>query len=442
MTTSAHRPERVVVVGGQDWDQVVTAARENAAEHAGERIVVNMGPQHPSTHGVLRLILEIEGETIVEARCGIGYLHTGIEKNLEFRTWTQGVTFVTRMDYLSPFFNETVYCLGVEKLLDVTDAIPERASVIRVMMMELNRISSHLVALATGGMELGAMTAMFLGFRERELILSVFETITGLRMNNAYIRPGGVAVDLPDEAMPQLHELLTLLPERLRDLENLLNENYIWKARTVGVGYLDLTGCMALGITGPVLRSTGLPHDLRKTQPYCGYETYDFDVITDDRCDSYGRYLIRVKEMRESIKIVEQCVERLEGLAGAPVMIDDKKLAWPADLKVGPDGLGNSPEHIAKIMGRSMEGLIHHFKIVTEGFRVPAGQVYAAVESPRGELGVHMVSDGGTRPYRVHYRDPSFTNLQAVAAMCEGGMVADAIAAVASIDPVMGGVDR
>ena len=442
MTTSAHRPERVVVVGGQDWDQVVTAARENAAEHAGERIVVNMGPQHPSTHGVLRLILEIEGETIVEARCGIGYLHTGIEKNLEFRTWTQGVTFVTRMDYLSPFFNETVYCLGVEKLLDVTDAIPERASVIRVMMMELNRISSHLVALATGGMELGAMTAMFLGFRERELILSVFETITGLRMNNAYIRPGGVAVDLPDEAMPQLHELLTLLPERLRDLENLLNENYIWKARTVGVGYLDLTGCMALGITGPVLRSTGLPHDLRKTQPYCGYETYDFDVITDDRCDSYGRYLIRVKEMRESIKIVKQCVERLEGLAGAPVMIDDKKLAWPADLKVGPDGLGNSPEHIAKIMGRSMEGLIHHFKIVTEGFRVPAGQVYAAVESPRGELGVHMVSDGGTRPYRVHYRDPSVTNLQAVAAMCEGGRVADAIAAVASIDPVMGGVDR
>ncbi|TRW81218.1 NADH-quinone oxidoreductase subunit D [Mycolicibacterium sp. 018/SC-01/001] len=442
MTTSAHRPERVVVVGGQDWDQVVIAARENAAEHAGERIVVNMGPQHPSTHGVLRLILEIEGETIVEARCGIGYLHTGIEKNLEFRTWTQGVTFVTRMDYLSPFFNETVYCLGVEKLLDITDAIPERASVIRVMMMELNRISSHLVALATGGMELGAMTAMFLGFRERELILSMFETITGLRMNHAYIRPGGVAVDLPDEAMPQLHELMTLLPERLRDLENLLNENSIWKARTVGVGYLDLTGCMALGITGPVLRSTGLPHDLRKAQPYCGYETYDFDVITDDRCDSYGRYLIRVKEMRESLKIVEQCVERLDRLAGAPVMIDDKKLAWPADLKVGPDGLGNSPEHIAKIMGRSMEGLIHHFKIVTEGFRVPAGQVYTAVESPRGELGVHMVSDGGTRPYRVHYRDPSFTNLQAVAAMCEGGMVADAIAAVASIDPVMGGVDR
>ncbi|WP_137149587.1 NADH dehydrogenase (quinone) subunit D [Mycolicibacterium sp. CR10] len=441
MTTS-QRPERVVVVGGQDWDEVVTAARQNAGEHAGERIVVNMGPQHPSTHGVLRLILEIEGETIVEARCGIGYLHTGIEKNLEFRNWTQGVTFVTRMDYLSPFFNETAYCLGVEKLLDVTDAIPERASVIRVMLMELNRISSHLVALATGGMELGAMTAMFLGFRERELILSVFESITGLRMNHAYIRPGGVAVDLPDDGLSQVRDLLELLPKRLTDLEDLLNENYIWKARTLGIGYLDLTGCMALGITGPVLRSTGLPHDLRKAQPYCGYETYDFDVITDDGCDSYGRYLIRVKEMRESIKIVEQCADRLERSVGQPVMIEDKKLAWPADLKLGPDGLGNSPEHIAKIMGRSMEGLIHHFKLVTEGIRVPAGQVYVAVESPRGELGVHMVSDGGTRPYRVHYRDPSFTNLQAVAAMCEGGMVADAIAAVASIDPVMGGVDR
>src|SRR6188472_225820 len=242
--------ERVIVVGGQDWDQVVAAARENAASHAGERIVVNMGPQHPSTHGVLRLILEIEGETIVEIRCGIGYLHTGIEKNLEFRTWTQGVTFVTRMDYLSPLFNETVYCLGVEKLLGVTDDIPERANVIRVMLMELNRISSHLVALATGGMELGAMSAMFFGFREREQILSVFETVTGLRMNSAYVRPGGLAADLPDEAIPQIRDLLQLLPKRLQDLEDLLNENYIWKARTVGVGYLDLAGCMALGITG------------------------------------------------------------------------------------------------------------------------------------------------------------------------------------------------
>ncbi len=435
MSTSSDS-ETAIILGGQDWEQVLAAAR---AGEAGERIVVNMGPQHPSTHGVLRLILEIEGETVVEARCGIGYLHTGIEKNLEYRTWTQGVTFVTRMDYLSPFFNETAYCLGVERLLDITDAIPQRASVIRVMLMELNRISSHLVALATGGMELGAMTPMFFGFRERELILSTFEAITGLRMNNAYIRPGGLAADLPDDGPERIAELLKVLPGRLRELSDLLTESYIWKARTQGVGYLDLTGCMALGVTGPVLRSTGLPHDLRKSQPYCGYETYDFDVVTDDAADCYGRYLIRVGEMTQSLRIVEQCLQRLEP---GPVMIEDKKLAWPADLQIGADGLGNSPAHIAKIMGTSMEGLIHHFKLVTEGIRVPAGQVYSAVESPRGELGVHMVSDGGTRPYRVHYRDPSFTNLQAVAATCEGGMVADVIAAVASIDPVMGGVDR
>ena len=439
MSTLDGPTDTVVMVGGQDWNEVVAAAAEASP---GERIVVNMGPQHPSTHGVLRLILEIEGETVTEARCGIGYLHTGIEKNLEYRNWTQGVTFVTRMDYLSPFFNETAYCLGVEKLLGVTDDIPERASVIRVLLMELNRISSHLVALATGGMELGAMSAMFFGFRERELVLNVFEAITGLRMNHAFIRPGGLAADLPDDGISRLRDLLKLLPIRLRDMENLLKENYIWKARTQGIGYLDLTGCMALGITGPILRSTGLPHDLRRAEPYCGYENYEFDVITDDGCDAYGRFLIRVKEMTESIRIAEQCVDKLEKLGPGPVMISDKKLAWPADLTLGPDGLGNSPEHIAKIMGSSMEALIHHFKIVTEGIRVPAGQVYVAVESPRGELGVHMVSDGGTRPYRVHYRDPSFTNLQAVAAMCEGGMVADAISAVASIDPVMGGVDR
>ncbi len=439
MSTPDGPTDTVVMVGGQDWNEVVAAAREAAA---GERIVVNMGPQHPSTHGVLRLILEIEGETVTEARCSIGYLHTGIEKNLEYRNWTQGVTFVTRMDYLAPFFNETAYCLGVEKLLGITDDIPERASVIRVLLMELNRISSHLVALATGGMELGAMSAMFFGFRERELVLNVFEAITGLRMNHAYIRPGGLAAGLPDDGISRLRDLLKLLPKRLRDMENLLKENYIWKARTQGIGYLDLTGCMALGITGPILRSTGLPHDLRRAQPYCGYENYEFDVITDDGCDAYGRFLIRVKEMTESIRIAEQCVDKLDKLGPGPVMISDKKLAWPADLMLGPDGLGNSPEHISKIMGSSMEALIHHFKIVTEGIRVPAGQVYVAVESPRGELGVHMVSDGGTRPYRVHYRDPSFTNLQAVAAMCEGGMVADAISAVASIDPVMGGVDR
>ncbi|GAA2387896.1 NADH dehydrogenase (quinone) subunit D [Gordonia cholesterolivorans] len=398
-----------------------------------------MGPQHPSTHGVLRLILEIDGETVTEARCGVGYLHTGIEKNLEYRTWTQGVTFVTRMDYLSPFFNETAYCLAVEKLLGITDDIPARASVIRVLLMELNRIASHLVALATGGMELGAVTPMFLGFGARETILDLFEDITGLRMNHAFIRPGGVSQDLPDGAEAKIAAVLDALGAQIGEVESLLTDNYIWKARTQGVGYLDLTGAMALGVTGPVLRAAGLPYDLRRSDPYCGYENYEFDVVTDTGCDAYGRYLIRVEEMKQSVRIARQCLDVLEP---GPVMVADRKLAWPADLAVGPDGLGNSPEHIAEIMGMSMEALIHHFKLVTEGMRVPSGQCYVAIESPRGELGVHMVSDGGTRPYRVHFRDPSFTNLQAVAAMCEGGLVADVITAVASIDPVMGGVDR
>ena len=425
---------RVYTVQGQDWDTI-----EGAAQGETERLVVNMGPQHPSTHGVLRLILEIEGETVTEARCGIGYLHTGIEKNMEYRSWTQGVTYVTRMDYLSPFFNETAYCLGVEKLLGITDQIPERATVIRVMMMELNRISSHLVALATGGMELGALTAMIFGFRERETVLDVFEMVSGLRMNSAYIRPGGVAQDLPEGAIEKIRDIVNTFPRRFKDNANMLVGNSIWMGRTSGIGVLDLSGCMALGITGPVLRATGLPQDLRKTDPYCGYETYDFNVITKDTSDAYGRFLIRIEEMGESLKIVEQCLDRLKP---GPVMVEDKRIAWPAQLSIGSDGQGNSLEHIRHIMGESMESLIHHFKLVTEGFQVPAGQVYSAVESPRGELGVHLVSDGGTRPYRVHYRDPSFTNLQAVAAMCEGGQIADVIAAVASIDPVMGGVDR
>jgi NADH-quinone oxidoreductase subunit D len=424
----------VYTVSGGDWDSISTPD-----EGERERIVVNMGPQHPSTHGVLRLILELEGETVVDTRCGIGYLHTGIEKNMEFRSWTQGVTFVTRMDYLSPFFNETAYCLGVEKLLGVTDQIPERASVIRVLMMELNRISSHLVALATGGMELGALTAMTFGFRERELILDIFEMVTGLRMNSAYVRPGGVAQDITDDQVARIRETLPLLRKRMKDTADLLVDNAIWMGRTVGVGYLDLAGCMALGVTGPILRSTGLPHDLRKSQPYCGYEDYEFEVPTQDTCDAYGRFLIRVAEMQESIKLVEQALDRLRP---GPVMVEDKKIAWPARLSIGGDGQGNSPEHIKEIMAQSMEALIHHFKLVTEGFSVPTGQVYSAIESPRGELGVHMVSDGGTRPYRVHYRDPSFNNLQATAAMSNGSMISDVIAAVASIDPVMGGVDR
>jgi NADH-quinone oxidoreductase subunit D len=432
---------RVFTVTGEDWNDLV---KEVSGANQDEQLVINMGPQHPSTHGVLRIVLTLSGETVTEARSVIGYLHTGIEKNMEYRTWTQGTTFVTRMDYLSPIFNEMAYCMGVEKLLGITDRVPERARVIRVMMSELNRIASHVMAVATYGMELGATTPFLFGLREREMVLDLFEYITGLRMNMAYIRPGGVSVDLPAGAVDKVGEFLKIMPRRIKEMRKLLDENPAFTRRTKDIAYLDLTGCMALGVTGPVLRAAGLPWDLRKSQPYSGYETYDFAVPTEKTCDVYGRYLVRMAEMEESVKIVAQALDRLSGaeLKGKPVMIEDKKIGWPAQLALGPDGFGNSPDHIAHIMGSSMEALIHHFKLVTEGFRVPAGQAYAAVESPRGELGAHVVSDGGTRPYRVHFRDPSFTNLQAIPATCEGGMIADVISAVASLDPVMGGVDR
>jgi NADH-quinone oxidoreductase subunit D len=424
---------RVFTVTGGDWDAMVDDVG------ADERIVVNMGPQHPSTHGVLRLILELEGETVTEARTVVGYLHTGIEKNLEYRNWTQGTTFVTRMDYLAPIFNEVGYCLAVEKLLGIEDQITERARTIRVLTMELNRISSHLVWLATTGMELGALSMMIYGFREREYILDIFELASGLRMNHAYIRPGGLAQDLPDEAIAKIREFLTWMPERIDMYERLLSGNTIWRERTQGVAVLEVSGCVALGITGPVLRAAGLPWDLRKTQPYCGYETYDFEVPVSQDADAWGRYQVRINEMRESVKIIRQAVDRLKP---GPIMVADKKIAWPAQLAVGSDGLGNSLEHVAKIMGQSMEALIHHFKLVTEGFRVPAGQVYVPIEAPRGELGIHAVSDGGTRPFRVHYREPSFVNLQAIPAVAEGGLLADVIVGGSSLDPVMGGCDR
>jgi NADH-quinone oxidoreductase subunit D len=438
---------RVYSASGEDWDEFTSAQSEGGDYEHGERLVLNMGPQHPSTHGVLRLILTLEGETVEEVRASIGYLHTGIEKNMEFRTWTQGVTFCTRMDYLMPFFNEATYCLGVERLLGIEDRIPERAQIIRVLMMEFNRISSHLQGIGPMGMELGATTIFLQGLRLRERILDIFELITGLRMNHAYIRPGGVAEDLPPGGLDKIREFLDYAPKLAHDLRTLIDANPVFIGRTKGVAYLDLAGCMALGITGPMLRSTGLPWDLRKSQPYCGYETYDFDVPVTDSCDAYGRYIVRMDEVAESIKIIKQCADRLADRGPSdpdkdPVMIRDAKIGWPARLSLGPDGLGPSPEHIAHIMGQSMEALIHHFKIITEGFRVPAGQVYVPVESARGELGAHVVSDGGTRPYRVHFRDPSFTNLQSIAALCEGGQVADVIPAIASIDPVMGGVDR
>ncbi|ROS76711.1 NADH dehydrogenase subunit D [Cellulomonas sp. PhB143] len=423
---------------GGDWADIAA----EAADLGEERIVVNMGPQHPSTHGVLRLMLEIDGETVREARCGIGYLHTGIEKNMEFRTWTQGVTFCTRMDYLAPLFQETGFCLATEKLLGITDDVPERASIIRVLVMELNRVSSHLVCLGTGGNEMGATTIMTLGFTAREEILRLLEAITGLRMNHAYVRPGGVVQDTPVGLADQVRSVLPKLRSYLVQLGDLMLANPIFKARLVGTGHLSLTGCMALGMTGPVLRSAGLPYDVRKTAPYCGYETYDFDVPTSSDADCYGRAVVRIEECYQSLRIVEQCLERLDATDGQPVMVADRKIALPSQLAIGTDGQGNSLEHIREIMGYSMEALIHHFKLVTEGFRVPAGQAWQTVEAPRGELGVHVVSDGGTRPYRAHFRDPSFNNLQAVAAVCEGGQVADVVVAVASLDPVLGGVDR
>src|SRR5271169_5153138 len=427
---------RVYMVSGEDWDEIVAAANEAGDFESGERIVVNMGPQHPSTHGVLRLVLTLEGETVAEVRPAIGYLHTGIEKNMEYRTWTQGVTFCTRADYLMPIFNETAYCLGVERLLGTEGRIPERAQIIRVRMMELNRVSSHLGGIAPMGLELGATTIYTQGARMRERVLDLLELITGLRMNHAYIRPGGVALDLPPGALEAIRAFDDGAPKLIHDLRTLIDANPIFIGRNKGIAYLDLQGCMALGVTGPMLRSTGLPWDLRKSQPYCGYETYDFDVPVTDTCDAYGRYMIRMDEIDQSMKIIRQCVDRLAERGQSdpdkdPVMIRDAKIGWPARLSLGPDGLGPSPEHIAHIMGQSMEALIHHFKIITEGFRVPAGQAYVPIESARGELGCHVVSDGGTRPYRAHLRDPSFHHLQAVSVLCEGGNLADVIPAIA-----------
>ena len=419
-----------VFVGGQDWDTLVARTGEDT-------LIVNMGPQHPSTHGVLRLVLELDGETVVNAHSVVGYLHTGIEKNAEVRNWTQGVTFVTRADYLSPFFNEAAYCMAVEKMLGAE--VPARAQAIRVMLMELNRIASHLVWLATGGMELGALSMMLYGFREREQILDIFEHVTGLRMNHAFVRPGGLATDLPEGTLEKVNAFVESFPAKVDEYEELLTENQIWIDRNRGVGLLEADVALGLGVTGPLLRAAGVPLDLRKQMPYSGYEKYDFEVATKEAGDCEARYLVRVKEMRESTKIVKQVAA---SLPDGPVMVEDNKIAWPAQLKLGEGGLGNAPEYIRKIMGESMEALIHHFKLVTEGFKVPAGEVYVPIESPRGELGYHIVSSGGTKPWRVHDRDPSFINLQAMPHMVRGGLIADVIASVASIDPVMGGVDR
>jgi NADH-quinone oxidoreductase subunit D len=417
-------------VGGAPLGQGTTAQQLRE-----DLLVLNMGPQHPSTHGVLRLLLTLDGETVVDLKPILGYLHTGIEKNTEYRTWQQGVTFVTRMDYLSPFFNELAYCLSVERLLGIE--APPRAQAIRVLVCELNRIASHLVWLATTGLELGAISMMLYGFRERERILDLFELISGLRMNHSYIRIGGLVMDLPDGGEEGIRSLVKQLPARIDEYESLLSGNPIWLERNRGVGILDAETCLRLGITGPLLRAAGIPHDLRTSSPL--YRDYEFGVPVRTEADCNARYQVRLEEMRQSLRIVKQALDRLPG---GPVMIEDPKLAWPAHLEVGPDGIGNSEEYVRHIMEESMEALINHFKIVTQGIKVPPGEVYTAVESPRGELGYYVVSDGGVRPYRVRVRDPSFCNLMALPEMTRGRLVADVVAAVASVDPVMGGVDR
>ncbi|MFD2466946.1 NADH-quinone oxidoreductase subunit D [Amycolatopsis silviterrae] len=418
-------------VSGGDWDEVLGDAQHD------DRMVINMGPQHPSTHGVLRLVLELEGETITQLRAVVGYLHTGIEKSAEFRNWTQGVTFVTRADYLAPLSNEMAYCLGVEKLLGVK--APPRAELLRVLLLELNRITSHLVFIATGGMDLGATTAMTLGFREREEAMHLLEYLTGLRMNHAFIRPGGLAQDLPEDWAEKVLDFCKIMDKRLPLYDKMFTGQPIWRNRLKDVGVLPLDACLELGITGPVLRAAGLPWDLRKTEPYSRYDELEFDIPTSTDADSWARYLLRLEEIHQSLRIMKQVAKMAEP---GPVMVEDKKIAWPAQLSIGSDGMGNSLGHVKKIMGQSMESLIHHFKLVTEGFHVPAGQVYAPVESPRGEIAAHLVSDGGTRPLRVHLREPSFVNMQAMPAMAEGGLVADLVVVIASIDPVLGGVDR
>ncbi len=386
-----------------------------------ETMRVNLGPQHPSTHGVLRLRVEVIGETIVSAEPIIGYLHTGIEKQAETLNWIQAVSDVTRADYLSPFYNELAYSLAVEKLAGVT--APDRAQWMRVIMCELNRVTSHLVWLATGGLELGAMSMATFAFREREMILDVYQAITGLRMNHAYIRPGGVSMDFRPEHYDMIRDLVDLLPKRFDEYEELLTENPIWVRRNQGVGVLRAEDAIALGVTGPNLRGSGVALDLRKTAGYhLPYGKFDFDVPVGSNGDCYDRYRVRMAEMRQSVTIVEQA---LEGLPSGPFRAEGKLVPPPRNR-----------------LPVSMEAVIHHFKLYTEGPHVPSGEVYIGVEGPRGEIGLFVASDGRGRPWRMHIRGPSFVNLQVVSRLAPGHLLADLIAILASLDPVMGDVDR
>ncbi len=400
-----------------------TEAAELAEVDPGddETTIINMGPQHPSTHGVLRLMVELDGETVLRTKPIVGYLHTGMEKTGEDLTYLQGSTNVTRMDYAAPLFNELVFSLATEKLLDVE--IPPRATWIRMLLCELNRMASHLLFQATNGLDIGAVSMMLYGWREREEILRVLEMITGLRMNHDFIRPGGVAADLPVGWQGRVEQILQAVPAALERFETLLNEQPIWRERLQGVGVITTEEALALSATGPILRSTGYAWDLRRDMPYLAYDEVDFDVIVGTYGDCYDRFAIRLNEIRESMRIVEQILDKMP--AG------DYRLQ---DKKVTPPPRGRIDE--------SMEALIHHFKIFTEGFKVPAGEAYAGVESPRGELGCYIVSDGSAKPYRMRIRPPSFINLQSLPHMMRGGLIADAVAVISSVDPILGEVDR
>jgi NADH-quinone oxidoreductase subunit D len=386
-----------------------------------ETVIINMGPSHPSTHGVLRLMLELDGEFVLRTKPVIGYLHTGMEKTGEELSYVQGATNVTRMDYLSPVINELCYSMAVEKLLGID--VPERAVWIRMMMSELNRMSSHLVWMATNGMDLGSTSMMIYGLRERELILAFFEKTAGLRLNLNYVRPGGVAADLPDGWQDDVLVICDTISERTYEYDQLLTGQPIFRQRLIGIAPMTAEEALALGVTGPLLRSTGVPWDLRRTMPYLAYDQVEFDVIVGTFGDNFDRYAIRLNEIRESIRIVRQCIDMMPS---GDYRSQDPKVTPPPRARIG----------------ESMEALIHHFKLFTEGFQVPAGEVYMAVESPRGELGCYLVSDGGPKPYRLHTRAPSFVNLQAVPLLMRGGMVSDAITVISTVDPVMGEVDR
>jgi NADH-quinone oxidoreductase subunit D len=386
-------------------------------------MIINMGPQHPSTHGVLRLMLELRGETVLRCKPIVGYLHTGMEKTGENLTFMQGGTNVTRMDYASPIINELVFSMATEKLLGIDGEIPERATWMRMLLSELNRMASHLLFMATNGLDLGAVSMMIYGWREREEVLRFFQKVTGLRMNHNFVRPGGVAADLPPGWRDDVLRILDVVPERLDEYDTLLTGQPIWRERLQGVGVITPTEAIALGATGPILRSTGVEWDLRRDMPYLHYDDVEFDVIVGSYGDSFDRYAIRLNEIRESMRIVRQVLDRMPT---GDYRIQDKKVTPPPRVRID----------------ESMEALIHHFKIFTEGFKVPAGEVYVAVESPRGEIGCYIASDGSATPYRMHVRGPSFVNIQTLPHMLRGGLVADAVAAISSIDPILGEVDR